>query len=51
MGSTNYTVNGSYRNNNNMLAMRSRRAVEAYQAEFNEMFGDHEFGSSRSFKQ
>lgn len=48
MGSTNYTVNGSYRNNNNMLAMRSRRAVEAYQTEFNEMFGDGQFGSRRS---
>lgn len=47
-GSMNYTVNGTYRNNNNMLVLRSRRVVEAYQAEFNEMFTAREFGSSRS---
>jgi phosphatidylserine/phosphatidylglycerophosphate/cardiolipin synthase-like enzyme len=49
-GSMNFTVNGTYRNNNNMLAMRAQRAVTAYQAEFNEMFVDGEFGSSRSEK-
>ena len=43
-GSMNYTRNGTYRNNNNLLMLRSRRAVESYQAEFNEMFVDHEFG-------
>ena len=43
-GSTNYTVNDVYRNNNNMLSLRSRRAVEAYQAEFNEMFEQKQFG-------
>jgi phosphatidylserine/phosphatidylglycerophosphate/cardiolipin synthase-like enzyme len=43
-GSMNYTMNGVYRNNNNMIMMRSRRAVEVYQAEFNEMFERHEFG-------
>lgn len=48
LGSMNYTMNGTYRNNNNMLAMRSRRAVEAYQAEFDEMFTANEFGSKRS---
>ncbi len=48
MGSWNYTVNGTYRNNNNALALRSRRAVEMYQAEFNEMFVDRQFGSKRS---
>ena len=32
----NYTVNGTYRNNNNLLSLRSRRAVEVYQIEFNE---------------
>jgi phosphatidylserine/phosphatidylglycerophosphate/cardiolipin synthase-like enzyme len=47
-GSMNYTINGSYRNNNNMLSLRSQRAVQAYQAEFNEMFVTGEFGSSRS---
>lgn len=44
MGSWNYTMNETYRNNNNALALRSRRAVEAYQAEFNEMFVDKQFG-------
>ena len=44
LGSMNYTMNGVYRNNNNAVSLRSRRAVEAYQAEFNEMFERHEFG-------
>jgi phosphatidylserine/phosphatidylglycerophosphate/cardiolipin synthase-like enzyme len=43
-GSTNYTVNDTYRNNNNILALRARRAVDAYQAEFNEMFEQRSFG-------
>ncbi|GAB4510919.1 MAG: phospholipase D-like domain-containing protein [Anaerolineae bacterium] len=47
-GSMNYTVNGTYRNNNNILMLRARRAVEAYQAEFNEMFDQRQFGSNRS---
>jgi phosphatidylserine/phosphatidylglycerophosphate/cardiolipin synthase-like enzyme len=48
MGSMNYTHNGTYRNNNNMFVIHSQRAVAAYQAEFNEMFVDGEFGQSRS---
>ena len=44
LGSMNYTVNGVYRNNNNVISLRSRRAVEVYQAEFNEMFERREFG-------
>lgn len=44
LGSMNYTMNGVYRNNNNALALRSRRAVDTYQAEFNEMFERGEFG-------
>jgi phosphatidylserine/phosphatidylglycerophosphate/cardiolipin synthase-like enzyme len=48
MGSTNYTFNDVYRNNNNMIMMRSRQAVQAYQTEFNEMFERGEFGQSRS---
>lgn len=44
LGSMNYTMNGVYRNNNNAIALRSRRAVETYQAEFNEMFERGEFG-------
>jgi phosphatidylserine/phosphatidylglycerophosphate/cardiolipin synthase-like enzyme len=47
-GSMNYTINGAYRNNNNMLSLRSQRAVQAYQAEFDEMFVKGEFASSRS---
>lgn len=43
-GSWNYTINGTYRNNNNALVLRSRRAVQAYQAEFDEMFLDGGFG-------
>lgn len=48
MGSMNYTINGTYRNNNNMLVMTAPEAVTAYQAEFNEMFEAKEFASSRS---
>lgn len=47
-GSMNYTMNGTYRNNNNMLTLRSPEAVASYQLEFNEMFEAQEFGSSRS---
>ena len=45
-GSWNYTINDTYRNNNNALSLRSRRAVELYQAEFNEMFVNGAFGPS-----
>jgi phosphatidylserine/phosphatidylglycerophosphate/cardiolipin synthase-like enzyme len=44
MGSWNYTINDTYRNNNNALSLRSRRVVEDYQAEFNEMFLNKQFG-------
>jgi phosphatidylserine/phosphatidylglycerophosphate/cardiolipin synthase-like enzyme len=44
-GSWNYTVNGTYRNNNNALVMQNAQAVDAYQAEFDEMFNDKKFGS------
>jgi phosphatidylserine/phosphatidylglycerophosphate/cardiolipin synthase-like enzyme len=47
-GSTNFTQNGIYRNNNNLIALRSRRAVIAYQAEFDEMFLRGEFGPTSS---
>lgn len=43
-GSWNYTVNGTYRNNNNVLAMENATAAAAYQAEFDEMFTRREFG-------
>lgn len=47
-GSMNYTQNDIYRNNNNLVMLRARRAVDAYQAEFNEMFELRQFGSKRS---
>ncbi len=43
-GSMNYTLNDIFRNNNNLLMLRSRQAVETYQAEFNEMFEQQQFG-------
>jgi len=43
-GSWNYTVNGTYRNNNNVLVMESATAAAAYQAEWDEMFIRREFG-------
>ncbi len=43
-GSWNYTVNGTFRNNNNALVLHSQNAVQDYQAEFNEMFVDGKFG-------
>ena len=43
-GSWNYTVNGTYRNNNNILVLDSAAAVYAFQAEFDEMFERAEFG-------
>lgn len=46
-GSTNWTINDVYRNNNNLLVMRSRRAVTAYQTVFNAMFINNQFGPRR----
>jgi phosphatidylserine/phosphatidylglycerophosphate/cardiolipin synthase-like enzyme len=43
-GSMNFTPRGTYTNNNNLLRLRSRRVVEAYQTEFNEMFEQEVFG-------
>ncbi|GAB4571493.1 MAG: phospholipase D-like domain-containing protein [Anaerolineae bacterium] len=43
-GSLNLTVNGSYRNNNNIVRVQSRRVAEDYQTEFNEMFEARQFG-------
>lgn len=44
-GSWNYTMNDTYRNNNHALVLRSQRAVQNYQTEFNEMFVSKQFGS------
>lgn len=43
-GSWNYTINDTYRNNNSAIVLRSARAVEYYQAEFDEMFTGRTFG-------
>ncbi len=43
-GSMNFTQNGTYRNDNNLIMLRAQRVVQAYQAEFNEMFERGEFG-------
>ncbi|MBZ0296938.1 MAG: hypothetical protein K8L99_30535 [Anaerolineae bacterium] len=43
-GSLNYTINGVYRNNNNLISLRSNRVVLSYQAEFDEMFLQKSFG-------
>jgi len=43
-GSMNFTLNGAYRNDNNLLRLRSTRLAEDYTAEFEEMFSGHHFG-------
>lgn len=43
-GSMNFTVNGAYRNDNNLLRVRSTRLAQDYTAEFEEMFVDDRFG-------
>ena len=43
-GSMNYTVNDAYRNNNNLIRIRSAKLAEDYTTEFNEMFEDDLFG-------
>lgn len=43
-GSWNLTDNGTYRNNNNIVELRSVRLAENYTAEFEEMFRGKDFG-------
>jgi phosphatidylserine/phosphatidylglycerophosphate/cardiolipin synthase-like enzyme len=43
-GSMNYTVTDGYRNNNNLVRLRSRELAAAYLAEFEEMFSQDQFG-------
>jgi phosphatidylserine/phosphatidylglycerophosphate/cardiolipin synthase-like enzyme len=45
-GSMNYTYNDAYRNNNNLVRIRSAQLAEDYQREFEEMFVDDLFGPS-----
>jgi phosphatidylserine/phosphatidylglycerophosphate/cardiolipin synthase-like enzyme len=43
-GSMNFTTNGAYRNDNNLMRVRSSRLAELYIGEFEEMFADNFFG-------
>lgn len=43
-GSMNFTLNGAYRNDNHLLALRSPEAAQVYEEEFEEMFSDRLFG-------
>jgi phosphatidylserine/phosphatidylglycerophosphate/cardiolipin synthase-like enzyme len=43
-GSWNFTLNGTYRNNNHAIYIRLPQLAENYHAEFEEMFIRHEFG-------
>ena len=45
-GSMNFTTSDGYRNNNNLVFIRSSRLAEDYTAEFEEMFTDDVFGAS-----
>jgi phosphatidylserine/phosphatidylglycerophosphate/cardiolipin synthase-like enzyme len=44
-GSMNFTVNGAYRSNNNLIRIRSADLAQNYLVEFEEMFLDRQFGS------
>jgi phosphatidylserine/phosphatidylglycerophosphate/cardiolipin synthase-like enzyme len=44
-GSMNLTINGAYRNNNNLIHIRSSQLAEDYTNEFEEMFIEDLFGS------
>jgi phosphatidylserine/phosphatidylglycerophosphate/cardiolipin synthase-like enzyme len=43
-GSMNYTITDGYRNNNNLVRIRSAKMAENYTTEFEEMFVDDRFG-------
>ncbi len=44
-GSMNFTVSGAYRNNNNLIRIRSSRVGQNYTLEFEEMFVEDRFGA------
>jgi phosphatidylserine/phosphatidylglycerophosphate/cardiolipin synthase-like enzyme len=44
-GSMNLTVNGAYRDDNNLIRVRSTEVAESYTREFDEMFFDGRFGA------
>ena len=43
-GSMNFTNDGTYADNNNLIHIRSEKVAEDYESEFNEMFVDDKFG-------
>lgn len=45
-GSMNFTFNGAYRNNNNLVHLRSHRLAQNYLQEFEEMFAQKHFGAA-----
>jgi phosphatidylserine/phosphatidylglycerophosphate/cardiolipin synthase-like enzyme len=46
-GSMNFTYNGAYRNDNNLLRLRSSELAENYTTEFDEMFVEDLFGPDK----
>ncbi len=48
-GSTNLTTGGVYRNDNNLVRIRSTRLAQDYITEFEEMFLDDAFGPNRGW--
>lgn len=44
-GSMNFTIRGAYRNNNNLLRIRSDRVAKNFTREFEEMFVEDRFGA------
>jgi len=44
-GSMNYTISGAYRNDNNLIHIRSNKLAQSYTREFEEMFMDDRFGA------
>lgn len=43
-GSMNFTINDAYKNNNNLIRMRSSQLAQDYVTEFEEMFAQDQFG-------
>jgi phosphatidylserine/phosphatidylglycerophosphate/cardiolipin synthase-like enzyme len=42
----NFTVNGAYRSDNNLIRIRSTELAQDYLVEFNEMIADRQFGAN-----
>jgi phosphatidylserine/phosphatidylglycerophosphate/cardiolipin synthase-like enzyme len=43
-GSMNFSISGTYRDNNNLMHIRSTKVAEDYETEFDQMFENHRFG-------